>query len=640
MNYKIFKTDLKPWLKKFFFEKFSYIIKAITGTIITITDGIRKKINELKLSKESTQETTTGKNKYNINDLSKNNCTYVINDNSIVITATGTYGYIEQKIDNLDITKQYRLSFNGDNAAWITVLDENKTKKYETYSTKAINFTPTTSTMYARIYVTTSSSSSTKTFTDIQVEEGTTTTDYEPYTGGQASPNPSYPQEVKTVIGYRNLLDNNIFKNKNFNTSTGEITTSDNKLLINEEFIVLPSGTYTLSLDYVNQSWLLVYDDEGNFKRDYYQSSWNTQSEFEFTITNYHKIRIGFNRTINSARQNISNQYLKVMLSKKSNIPLPYVPYGNNYVNIKIGGKNKLGYPSFTNVTVGNITFTNNKGVYTISTNGTSTTPTSTNDYEIENYTIQQGDYIHYKNSFIDSHIGFTLIFSDNTSYFNSFAASINRKFSLEDYVGKTIVAIRFNYNAGYTFNGTCSPMIYNSSTETSYEPYVLTNIPIPLNNNEIAGIGDYKDELIIDKNGHCWLNKKTGKKIFDGSESGWVKSSFTGLDRFVINNYTYLNNINSKCNYFIKMPGVGNTQYAWTNNAGTQFIINYTPYGTTTLEQWKEWVSTHNLIFYQPLKTENLIDLNYTVDIRLFKGTNNISNSDDMDMSIKYYSK
>ncbi len=36
---------------------------------------------------------------------------------------------------------------------------------------------------------------------NIQLEEGSTATDYEPYTGGIPSPNPSYPQEVEVVTG-------------------------------------------------------------------------------------------------------------------------------------------------------------------------------------------------------------------------------------------------------------------------------------------------------------------------------------------------------------------------------------------------------------------------------------------------------
>ena len=47
----------------------------------------------------------------------------------------------------------------------------------------------------------------------VQIEEGSTATEYEPYTGGQPSPNPDYPQEIKSIISAnlklvgKNMLD-------------------------------------------------------------------------------------------------------------------------------------------------------------------------------------------------------------------------------------------------------------------------------------------------------------------------------------------------------------------------------------------------------------------------------------------------
>lgn len=46
------------------------------------------------------------------------------------------------------------------------------------------------------------------------IELGTTKTDFEPYCGGQASPNPDYPQEIEIVTG------NNVIKNSNNNGTT------------------------------------------------------------------------------------------------------------------------------------------------------------------------------------------------------------------------------------------------------------------------------------------------------------------------------------------------------------------------------------------------------------------------------------
>jgi len=169
-----------------------------------------------------------------------------------------------------------------------------------------------------------------------------------------------------------------------------------------------------------------------------------------------------------------------------------------------------------------------------------------------------------------------------------------------------------------------------SNGTDTNY-------YTIPLNNNEIAGISDYKDELIVDSNGHCWLNKKTGKLILNGTEN-WVKSSNTNVDRYAYNTSLYKTSIYSLCNYF-KYGNINNYSVGYFNsNVNVQLLFNFASYGTSTLEQWKEWLSTHNLEVIQPLATPQLIDLEYDVDVRLFNGVNNISNSEDMDMTLKYY--
>ena len=42
-------------------------------------------------------------------------------------------------------------------------------------------------------------------YTNVQLEENSTSTSYEPYTGGIASPNPSYPQDIQCVEGIQNI---------------------------------------------------------------------------------------------------------------------------------------------------------------------------------------------------------------------------------------------------------------------------------------------------------------------------------------------------------------------------------------------------------------------------------------------------
>ena len=182
-------------------------------------------------------------------------------------------------------------------------------------------------------------------------------------------------------------------------------------------------------------------------------------------------------------------------------------------------------------------------------------------------------------------------------------------------------------------------------STTTTYESYKENIIPLPLNGNEIAGIGDYKDELIVDKNGHCWLNKKIEKKIFTDSDTfvgQYSTSSRTGF-------WTLIEGIKpiSSGN---EIPNLLSTKFTSVSmNAtwkpGNMSMVTYEGNLNKVyffLEANKTVDDIKNVLvnqpIYYPLATSQLIDLNYTVDIRLFKGINNISNSEDMDMILKYY--
>ena len=172
-----------------------------------------------------------------------------------------------------------------------------------------------------------------------------------------------------------------------------------------------------------------------------------------------------------------------------------------------------------------------------------------------------------------------------------------------------------------------------SNGTDTNY-------YTIPLNGNEIAGIGDYKDELIVDSKGKCWLNKKIGKAILDGSENWTDRPNYTYGDRFVFESTIIpMQIVNGFSNYFITTNYLSVNYPRLILNNGQQIVINFSDKGTTTLSQFKTWLSTHNTDVYYVLATEQLIDLNYTTDIRLFKGVNNITNSDDMTMVLKYYS-
>lgn len=176
-------------------------------------------------------------------------------------------------------------------------------------------------------------------------------------------------------------------------------------------------------------------------------------------------------------------------------------------------------------------------------------------------------------------------------------------------------------------------------------------NYTIPLGNNEIAGIGDYKDELIVDKNGHCYLNKFINKKIFDGTENFNYSTQTNSV--FYIQSITdflrsqfipFCNNYHGtvKSSNASSASSKGDNTLSFTSSISSYYLYivdnrydNRTDFINMLLNKYN---SNEPVILYYPLATPQLIDLNYTVDIELFKGINNISNSDDMNMVLKYY--
>ena len=156
-------------------------------------------------------------------------------------------------------------------------------------------------------------------------------------------------------------------------------------------------------------------------------------------------------------------------------------------------------------------------------------------------------------------------------------------------------------------------------SKANSYTPYGTTPI-------EVGGKGDYEDEFfknIVDSEYYdstleldkWYLKKRTGKVVLDGSEN-LRKSSSTAIDRFLYDGSNiygrakiYSNLFENKSSYTQETTTIG-TCYTNTN----QIVFNYSSYGTTTLEQFKEWLSTHNTIVYYVLATPTNTLLNDTL--------------------------
>ena len=501
-----------------------------------ITDAADLPIYEDKMSKESTQETTTGKNIFNPENISgtKNGITYSYDSDTQIYTLNGTVTSNETLInfiakDTINLTNGSPtlsvhyvsgsatggiVQFLTSNYAGLSVYLSNLSSSNPILSHTSTT-TGTTTKFNSRFRFMTGD-----TLDNLKIKimvANTTDTSYEPYTGGQPSPSPNYPQEIKTVKGYRNLFDKT--SSNYFNTYIGSVShaiTNIDSERYRTIYIPIEGGkNYTITKKYgrtLSMGTSIELPYKGLELNDYVVPSNNLKHTINTSSSaNYLIVFIYSNVDYDD---NLSiDDVINTLLITEGTEELPYVPYGNNYIAI-------------TN------------------TNGTDT-----------------------------------------------------------------------NY---YT---------------------------IPLNDNEIAGIGNYKDELIVDKNGKCWLNKKIGKVIVKGDENITLQNTVNNISGFripidenvfpstkVMSNYY----INVSFDKYFSSRSYG--EISAHNNSYINIIYMTSPNNTVvTVQDIKTWLSAHNTKVYYVLATENLIDLNYTVDLTLFEGINNISNSDDMDMEIKY---
>ena len=275
-------------------------IKDITkksGSVITTDEAIEGPLKDYKIYGNTYQNSTSGKNLFLSLDTpsSRNLATYTkINDNSFSLNYTqnvSTFHSPFVRID-FDITKfkpntQYTVSKKH----IVEGLNFNRNGSIRTYingvngaavNANSITFTTpneiTSLGMYFYLgYENTTKGESTITFYDIQLEEGSIATEFEPYTGGQPSPSPEFNQKIISCGDKTKNLISLIPRTSNGITSfydkkTGKMSFSGTPTqqwvgLENKQTVSIPAGTYTLSLKDTKsfRISLRLYTDNTNY---------------------------------------------------------------------------------------------------------------------------------------------------------------------------------------------------------------------------------------------------------------------------------------------------------------------------------------------------------------------------------------
>lgn len=309
---------------------------SASGTSLTLNDTVKYPINKLTIDGVCEQETTKG---YQLLDITNNfeshpagggYATYKLNEKGGIELVSGNeswaWGYTNSQVKVSLEAGTYIVSANLD----IRIYNSDGTQLEN-------NFTLAET---ANIGIC-CKPNSTKGACYIIVEQGSTAHEYEPYTGGQPSPSPDYPQEIKTITGNikvtscgKNLFDIN---NLNFENvwvrPTGEkIAANNNGFLSYVE--ILPNAEYILSLNKsVSSIGICEYDKNKNFIQRIVVSNSSSKTIITSPTTKYIGVFTNIDGTTLVTKDIIDECEPQL---EKSNQATPYEPYQGSSLNIAI----------------------------------------------------------------------------------------------------------------------------------------------------------------------------------------------------------------------------------------------------------------------------------------------------------------
>ena len=305
----------------------NYTRSTATGNPITATVAEEAgKMESFQLDGDAFQQTYTGQNLYDVSTLATGSSVTVDSDGWITATKDNSAGssssYTNIWTNNLELktNTQYAIflevkAVSGEGELDIT--STNSTQgQFSSWQSKQIaslragtyKITGTTKSSFSGVYgglrtilnLSAGQSASITFRLSVLADTSASTSSfvYEPYTGGQASPNPSYPQQIQTVTGEqtveivgKNLIDPDGLELGNIDASGND---SDSQQVVRSGYIRVAAGSYTLKVNNsdnnINLWRYAIYDNSKTFV------SANTPQAKSATITiaNNGYIRVSF----------------------------------------------------------------------------------------------------------------------------------------------------------------------------------------------------------------------------------------------------------------------------------------------------------------------------------------------------------
>ena len=404
---------------------------------------------------------------------------------------------------------------------------------------------------------------------------------YEPYTGGMASPNPQYEQQINSAGDNINLFDKtaNITRGYTY-TSTGG-TTQLNNCFVQEKYIEVESSKeYILSTtnSYISETdYRLViceYDSSKNFiKRN-------------LSSTQYYKITTS--ATTKYVRLCASTVTIDELKFEHGSIATPYSPYGMGSINEVISNKNLFKIPT---TTINGITCTQlEDGAYCF--NGTATADSFFKfalTKEIANGTNhvlsctsnQTSSKVHIRTRNSSNGLADTMVMNVTSSSITSTKQCSYSEITIQ--------------NGAELSNFIVYPQLELGSSATLFVEHQEQNISIPCQ-QPMRSIGNVRDGFV--KIDGVWYEKHNiGQVVLNGSESwGFGASGVQNTNgaNVYISSMLKSNFGQGLCNYFIRGTSkTANTLRFGANDLQLWFYVKSTDFAN--VNDWETWLSTHN---------------------------------------------
>lgn len=476
-------------------------------------------------------------------------------------------------------------------------------------------------------------------YDDIQIEEGTTATEYEPY---GVMPSPDYPSEIESV-GYENLLpslnttriingvtftknnDGSITINGTATKNTDYVVTNANNTTTRDKNIGV--GNYVLSgLSGGSSSTYFTQIVVNDGTSTNYITLYSGEKTFEISSASKYYLYM-------SVRSGVTINTTFYPMLEKDTIAHSYIPYGKYGIDIKVTGKNNFDKETMTvqNLYIGDINNSSNTGKI-IKPDGTGNSlfaiPCEPNTDYIISYDFQINSSIPiFRTGYIENDvlIGSTV---------NSLSTVANSVHTLKTSNNAKYIIVQISY--AYYESVIESLQVEKGIQPTKYEEYKSNTTLIPLNEPLKSLPNGVKDKLYV-QNNKLYIDRHVGSVVLDGSVGGfnetnnWYYMSMSTLNVsvnsiFLLSNYFTLRNTNNFADD-ITLEGIclNNSDYA----LATHILIRNSKFSSKG--EYTNWLLENKPIVDYELATpitEELGDLS----IPLFEGINNVSLVANMD--------